>query len=118
MRGIGLSECDMYAIIEESGSQRRVQKGDEFLIDLWREGEAQVGASMFFEKVLVVGTLGGDTKMGAPYVASAKVSAEVVEPMVKGEKVHIQKFREKKTWKKKTGHRQRYTLVKVTEITA
>jgi large subunit ribosomal protein L21 len=106
----------MYAIIEESGSQRKVQKGDEFLIDLWREGEASVGASMFFEKVLVVGTLGGSTKVGAPYVANAKVSAEVVEPMVKGDKVHIQKFREKKTWKKKTGHRQRYTRVKVIEI--
>jgi large subunit ribosomal protein L21 len=107
----------MYAIIEESGSQRRVQKGDEILIDLWREGEATAGANLFFDKVLVVGTLGGSTKVGAPYVSNAKVAAEVVTPMVKGDKVHIQKFRDKKTWKKKTGHRQRYTLVKVTDIT-
>ena len=55
-------------------------------------------------------------KIGQPYVAGASVKGEVVEGVVKGEKVFIQKFGPKKAWKKKTGHRQRYTKVKVTAI--
>ncbi|MDX2132877.1 MAG: 50S ribosomal protein L21 [Planctomycetota bacterium] len=106
----------MYAIIEESGSQRKVVSGDEFLADLLSEGQAKVGDAVTFDKVLVVGEIGGTAKIGRPYVAGAKVTAEVVEPMVKGDKVHIQKFRDKKTWQKKTGHRQPYTMVKVTGI--
>jgi len=105
----------MYAIIEESGSQRKVMSGEEFLTDLM--ADATAGQKITFDKVLVVGEVGGGAKFGQPYVAGAKVSAEVVEPMVQGEKLHIQKFQAKKAWQKKTGHRQRYTKVKVTGIT-
>jgi large subunit ribosomal protein L21 len=49
-------------------------------------------------------------------VAGASVSGEVVDPVVMGEKLYIQKFRTKKAFKKKTGHRQRYTSVKITAI--
>jgi large subunit ribosomal protein L21 len=108
----------MYAIIEESGSQRKVVSGDEFLADLLSEGQAKVGDAVTFDKVLVVGEVGGSAKIGQPYVKGAKVTAEVVEPFVKGEKVHIQKFGAKKAWQKKTGHRQPYTKVKVTGISA
>ncbi len=107
----------MYAIIEESGGQRRVTQGDVFLIDLHSEGQAQVGSAITFDRVLIVGKEGGTAKIGQPYVTGATVKAEVVEGLVKGVKVHIQKFGPKKTWKKKTGHRQRYTKVKVTAIT-
>jgi large subunit ribosomal protein L21 len=48
----------------------------------------------------------------------SSVAVEVVEPLAKGEKIHIQKFQAKKTWQKKTGHRQPYTTVKVTAINA
>jgi ribosomal protein L21 len=65
-----------------------------------------------------VPTVSGTAKVGAPYVAGASVKGEVVEPLVKGEKIYIQKFQAKKTWQKKTGHRQRYTLVRVTAINA
>lgn len=106
----------MYAIIEESGSQRKVLSGEEFLTDLVSEGKAAAGQKITFDKVLVVGEVGGEAKLGQPYVAGASVAAEVVEPVVLGEKVHIQKFRDKKTWQKKTGHRQQYTKVKVTAI--
>lgn len=106
----------MYAIIEESGGQRLVSQGDQILIDLFQEGGAKVGDNIRFDKVLVVGAVGGEAKIGQPYVNGAAVEAEVVDPTVKGEKVYIQKFREKKTWRKKTGHRQRYTLVKITAI--
>lgn len=106
----------MYAIIEEFGGQRRVTQGEEFLIDLQNGGEAKVGSSIAFDKVLVIGNEGGDAKVGQPYVQGASVKVEVVEALVKGEKLDIHHFREKKTWRKKTGHRQKYTKVKVTAI--
>ena len=108
----------MYAIIEESGGQRKVTKGEELVIDLVDAGNAKPGSTVTLGKVLVVGEVGGQAKVGLPYVAGATVQAEVIDPDVLGVKVHIQKFREKKTWKKKTGHRQRYTKVRVTSITA
>jgi large subunit ribosomal protein L21 len=108
----------MYAIIEESGSQRKVTQGDQILVDLLSEGNAKPGDPIHFERVLVVGDIGGDAKLGHPYVAGASVTAEVVEPLVKGEKLDIWHFREKKAWQRKQGHRQRYTLLKVTAIKA
>ncbi len=106
----------MYAIIAESGSQRRVSQGEEILVDLLEEGNAGVGKTVTFDKVLVVGEVGGTAKLGQPYVAGAKVTGEVLESVVLGEKIYVQKFREKKTWRKKTGHRQRYTRIKITGI--
>lgn len=106
----------MYAIIEESGGQRKVVEGQEVLVDLLEAGKAAVGSTVKFDKVLVVGKEGGDAKLGLPFVAGAVVEATVVESTVMGDKVYIQKFREKKGWKKKTGHRQRYTKVRVTGI--
>lgn len=106
----------MYAIIEESGSQRKVVQGDEILVDLMDAGLSAVGTAVTFDKVLVVGEIGGQAKLGQPYVAGAKVTGEVVESVVLGEKLFVQKFREKKTWKKRVGHRQRFTKVKVTAI--
>ena len=107
----------MYAVIEESGGQRRVTQGEQILIDLAASGEAEAGSTITFDKVLVVGEEGGTAKVGAPYVRGATVTAEVVDPAVMGEKIHIYKFSEKKAYKNKTGHRQRYTAVKITGIT-
>jgi large subunit ribosomal protein L21 len=106
----------MYAVIEESGGQRRITEGDQFLIDLAEGGEAKAGSTITFDKVLVVGEAGGGAKLGTPYVKGASVTVEVVDPAVLGDKIHIYKFSEKKTYKNKTGHRQRYTAVKVTGI--
>lgn len=106
----------MYAIIEESGSQRRVSTGDALYIDLLNGGEAKVGSTITFDKVLLIGEPGGSAKIGKPYVAGAKVTAEVVEPMVKGDKIVIWKHRPKKTFRKKQGHRQPYTAIKITAI--
>lgn len=107
----------MYAIIEESGGQRKVEQGDEIFVDLLEAGGLAPGAKVTFDKVLLVGEVGGAAKIGKPYVAGATVTGEVVEPMVKGEKIYIHKFRPKTTYKKKTGHRQRYTTVRITGIT-
>jgi large subunit ribosomal protein L21 len=106
----------MYAIIENSGAQRKVNQGDIILVDLI--ADAQAGAKVNLGNVLLVGRGEGQASIGSPYVAGATVSGEVIEPVVLGEKLHIQKFRTKKAYKKKTGHRQRYTSVKVDSIKA
>lgn len=106
----------MYAIIEESGGQRRIAEGDQFLTDLAEGGRSAAGSTITFDKVLVVGDEGGTAKVGTPYVKGARVTAEIVDPAVLGEKLHIYKFSEKKTYKNKTGHRQRYTAVRITSI--
>jgi large subunit ribosomal protein L21 len=108
----------MYAIIEESGGQRKVNEGDEILIDLYQGGEADQGGSIEFGKVLLIGdeSDAGKAKIGKPYVDGATVTGEILEPLVKGEKLHIYKFKPKKGYKRKTGHRQRYTAVKITAI--
>ncbi|CAK9049009.1 50S ribosomal protein L21 [Durusdinium trenchii] len=106
----------MYAIIEESGGQRKVTEGEEILIDLYKGGEAGKGDPVTFDKVLVIGDAGGSAKVGTPHVGGASVTAEVIEPAVKGDKIDIHKYRPKKASRSKTGHRQRYTLVKVTGL--
>jgi large subunit ribosomal protein L21 len=106
----------MYAIIEESGSQRKVAEGEVVLVDLLEAGEAKPGRAVTFGKVLVVGRDGAEATIGQPYVKGASVTGEVVEPLVKGEKLAIHKFRTKKAFKKKTGHRQQYTSVRITGI--
>lgn len=106
----------MYAIINERGGQRKVAVNEEILIDLAEEGNAKAGAKITFDQVLVVGAVGGEAKIGQPYVKGASVTTEVLEPVVLGEKLDVWKFREKKAWQRKMGHRQRYTKVKVTNI--
>jgi large subunit ribosomal protein L21 len=107
----------MYAIIEDSGAQRKVVEGEEILIDLVNGGEIEAGTGVTFDRVLVIGGRdGGKTALGHPYVPGATVVAEVLEPVVMGEKLEIQKFRTKKNYRRHTGHRQRYTKVKVTGI--
>ena len=106
----------MYAIIQESGSQRRVAEGEVVMVDLVESGQAKAGQKLTFDQVLLVGKGGGGAQIGQPFVAGASVTAEVVEPMVLGEKLSVQKFRTKKAFKKRTGHRQRYTTVRITAI--
>lgn len=105
-----------YAIIEESGGQRKVQQGDEILVDLFNAGESKVGDIITVDKVLVVGDVGGSARLGTPYVGGASVTLEITEPVVMGDKLVIRKFRTKNTYERKTGHRQRFTGVTVQSI--
>lgn len=108
----------MYAIIEQSGSQRKVTTGQRLLIDLASHGQSAPGDTITFDRVLVVGPVGGQARIGQPYVPGASVTARVLEPDVRGPKIRIQKFRPKKGYKRRTGHRQRYTRVEITAINA
>ncbi len=100
----------MYAIIETGGKQIRVQKGDSIFVEKLA-GEA--GETITFDKVLLVG--GDKVKVGAPYVKGASVTA-TVEKQDRAKKLVIFKMKRKTTYRKKQGHRQPYTKVKIEEI--
>ena len=103
---------NMYAIIETGGKQYRVQEGDVITIE---KLNAEVGEKVTFDKVLVMGE-GADAKIGTPYVGE-NVYGEVVENG-KGKKVIIYKYKAKKDYRKKQGHRQPFTKVEITGIGA
>ena len=105
----------MYAVIEDSGRQFRVTEGDVVDVDL--RDLAEDTQQIEFDRVLFVGN-DGDVKIGTPVVDGAKVVAEVVDPLAKGPKVFIHKWRRRKNMRRRTGHRQKYLRVKVTQIVA
>jgi len=100
----------MYAIIEEGGKQFKVTSGDTILIDREAGDDKQIK----FDRVLLVAGE-GTPKVGSPLVANATVSADVVGEE-KGDKIDIQKYKRRKGYHKKIGHRQRYLRVKITGI--
>jgi large subunit ribosomal protein L21 len=100
------------AIIRTGGQQYRVSEGDTLRIATLA-GDA--GQSIVFDEVLA---LGGDTiTIGQPLVKGATVTAEIVSHG-RGEKLVIFKFRRRKRYKRKMGHRQNFTAVKITSISA
>jgi large subunit ribosomal protein L21 len=101
----------MYAIIEDSGTQFKVTSGDRIRIDrALNEGEKTVT----FNRVLLVAGE-GSPKIGVPLVGGASVTADVIG-VTHGPKIDIQKYKRRKGYHKKIGHRQRYTEVKITGI--
>lgn len=103
-----------YAIIEDSGSQLKVKTGDVIEIDLRKL--ADDAKTVTFDRVLLIGSGEKAAKVGLPYLAGASVTADIVERDVKGEKIDIIKYKRRKNYKRKQGHRQRHMLVKVTGI--
>lgn len=104
----------MYAIIKTGGKQYRVAEGDEITIEkLKGEEEAQ---NVEFSDVLAIEN-DGELTLGSPLVEGAKVVAEVVE-VAKAPKVIVYKYKSKKDYRRKQGHRQPYMKVKITGINA
>jgi large subunit ribosomal protein L21 len=100
----------MYAIIRESGKQFKVTSGDRILID---RAETEEKTITFGDVLLVAGE--GSPRIGAPLVAGATVTADVIGAKG-GPKIDIQKYKRRKGYHKKIGHRQHYLEVKVTGI--
>lgn len=101
----------MYAIIADGGRQYKVEEGQELDIDL---RDVEEGSELAFDRVLAISD--GETfTLGQPAVAGAKVIASVIGS-VKGEKLTVQKFRKRKNSRRRTGHRQHYTRVKIGKI--
>jgi large subunit ribosomal protein L21 len=103
----------MYAVIVSGGKQHRVEEGETLKLE---KLNIEVGASVDFDRVLLV-VNGDDVKIGAPVVDGAKVSAEIVSHG-RGKKVRIMKFKRRKHHMKQMGHRQWFTEVKITGISA
>jgi len=101
----------MYAIVEDGGKQYKIAKGD--IIDFEKK-PLEAGAKVEFDKVLLVAD-NDKVEIGAPFVKNFKVTGTVVE-QTKGPKLVVMKFRRRKGSKTKTGHRQKYTRVKIEEM--
>ncbi|MDO5298686.1 MAG: 50S ribosomal protein L21 [Clostridia bacterium] len=100
----------MYAIIATGGKQYRVSEGDVIYIE---KIDAQVDSTVSFD-VLLVGN-DGDVKIGTPVVEGVKVEGKVVG-QIRGEKIIVFKYKSKKNYRRKQGHRQPYTKVEITKI--
>lgn len=101
------------AIIKTGGKQYRVAPGSVLRVE---KLAGEPSSTISFDEVLLVGS-GDDVKIGTPVVSGAKVSAEIVAHG-RGPKLVVYKFRRRKQYRRKNGHRQAYTEIKVTEISA
>ena len=101
----------MYAVIKTGGKQYRVAKGDKLRIE---KLPAAVGETVTFGEVLLIG--GESITLGKPLVAGAKVEAKVVG-QDRAKKIIVFKFRRRKNYRRKNGHRQPFTAIEITGIT-
>lgn len=102
----------MYAVIKTGGKQYRVSEGDRVRVE---KLPGAVGEKVEFDEVLMLG--GERVAVGAPFVSGAKVNAEIVG-QGRGKKVIVFKIKRRKSYRRKAGHRQAYTELKVTGINA
>ena len=100
----------MYAIIATGGKQYRVSEGDVIWIE---KIEAEVDSTVSFDVLLMENE--GDVKVGTPVVEGVKVEGKVVG-QIRGEKIIVFKYKAKKNYRRKQGHRQPYTKVEITKI--
>lgn len=105
----------MYVIVEINGQQFKAEEGKKLFVHHIKDAEAQ--QTVEFEKVLLVDNNGSVT-VGAPTVEGAKVVAEVVCPLVKGDKVYVFHKRRRKGYRKFNGHRQQFTELTIKQVIA
>lgn len=103
----------MYAIIIDGGRQYKVTEGQELVVDY---RDASAGDAVSFDKVVAYSN-GSQLNVGAPTLSGAKVTGKIVG-VLQGPKLTVQKFRRRKTFRRRTGHRQLFTKVQIDKITA
>lgn len=101
----------MYAIFRALGKQFRAEKGMTLELPLM---DVEPGSKLTFDEVLLASD-GTTITAGAPLIKGAKVTAEVIG-LLKGPKLYIFKFKRRKNYRRKTGHRQKYTAVRITDV--
>ena len=101
----------MFAVIESGGKQHRVEEGEVLRLEKLAAGP---GETVTFDRVLLIAE-GDDIKVGTPFVDGGEVTAEVVGEG-RGDKVTVIKFKRRKNYHRKQGHRQSYTEVRVPGI--
>jgi len=106
----------MYALVEFKGKQYKAEKGALLKVDLI---DAQPGTAVSIDTVLLIssGNSGDTVKVGTPYVSGAKVTA-TVESHGKDGKIIVFKYKPKKDYRRKQGHRQQYSIIKIGDISA
>ncbi len=102
----------MYAVFKTGGKQYRVAQGDKLRVE---KLPGNVGDAIAFDNVLMLGGLEAGIKLGHPLVGGAKVEAKIVGQLL-GKKLIIFKFRRRKNYRRKTGHRQPFTALEITNI--
>ncbi len=105
----------MYAIFKTDGKSYKASEGDTLHID-YRKNISEKELLEFSDVQAIVKE--GESSFGTPYLENARVVAQVVKPLVKGDKLIVYKKKRRKGYQKKQGHRQRYTLVKIDKIEA
>lgn len=103
----------MYAVIQTGGKQYRVAPGDTLMVE---KLEGNVGDSVEFDRVLIL-SKDGSISTGAPVINGAKVTAKIVEH-TRGDKLVVYKFRRRKNYRLRNGHRQYYTAVEIADVVA
>lgn len=103
----------MYAVIETGGKQYKVLEGDVIYVE---KLEVEGGDKVNFDKVLYLSN-GDQTSFGTPYVAGASVEASVVKNG-RGKKIRVFKYKAKKNYRRRQGHRQPYTKLQISKIIA
>lgn len=98
------------AVVKISGKQYLVAEKETLLVDLLQEGTKELEC----DALLVID--GDETQVGQPTVKGVKVTAKVVEPIVKGDKLRVIRYKAKKRVHKENGHRQKYTKIEITSI--
>ena len=101
----------MYAVIKTGGKQHKVSEGDVIAIEKVSGGK---GETVIFDEVLMV-SRGEDIKVGTPFLEGVSVSGEIID-QTKAKKINVFKMKRRKGFKKKTGHRQKLTRMKIKEI--
>lgn len=101
----------MYAIVEVAGKQYKISEGDILNVDKLNVETNET----VFDKVLLL-VKDNDIKVGTPVLNNVKVTAEVVDKIVKGDKKVVYKFKRRKNFRRKKGHRQKFTKIKIKKI--
>lgn len=102
----------MYAIVEIGGKHYKAEKGMDLLVD---KIDAKAGQKLQFKTVTLYRT-DKEVEVGTPYVEKMVIEGKVIDPVVKGKKEVVYKYKQKTSYRRKTGHRQQYTKVQITSI--
>ena len=103
----------MYAVIKTGGKQHKVSQGDVISIE---KISGSKGETVVFDEVLMVSS-GEDVKVGTPFLKGARVEGVIIN-QTKADKINVFKMKRRKGFKKKTGHRQKLTRMKIKEISS
>lgn len=102
----------MYAVIQTGGKQYKVSEGDVLKVE---KLAAEPGEKLVLDQVLMLNDDNGNMKVGEPLVAGAKITAEVIE-QGRHKKIIVFKYKKRKNYRRKQGHRQAFTKIKIEKI--